>query len=592
MASPLVYLPKYMWKYAGEFRKYVVLAVVLKVIAELIALTEPLIIGKIFNSIQLSASNSSFLPSAIKSFSLLLVIMLANWMFHGPSRVLEKRNAFFIRKNYKKEMFERVLHLPAGWHRDHHSGDTIDKINKASDALFDFSGSTFTILESATKLAGSIIILTFFDWRVSLVSIGISALAILTLAGFDRKIVKAYKAVFKAENRMASGIHDYISNVMTVITLRLRPRVSREIEARSMAGYLAYQRGNVLVEIKWFWASFLISLMVVSTLIMSAYTSYTTTGVILIGTLFTLYRYLQGVGETFYVFAWRYGEIIREHAAVRAAEGIEKSFLGLPSAKERFLPANWKTVLIKKLNFSYRSEDRSGSKGGQLIGISLSIERGKKIALIGESGSGKSTTLSVLRGLYTPYGAQVFCDGKKLPYGAAHLYEHITLVPQDPEIFNTTIEDNITMGLSVPKKELEHAIEITRFQSVVTRLRKGLKTNIMEKGVNLSGGEKQRLALARGILAARDSDFLFLDEPTSSVDTSNELAIYENIFRELKEKTIISSIHRLHLLRHFDYIYYFKDGRILTEGTFHSMLEDGHFKVLWKQYHAEAAIKD
>lgn len=576
-----------MWKYAGELRKYVVLAVALKVVAEIISLMEPLVIGRVFNSIQFFTSDPSFLPQVIKSFGLLLVITLAFWIFHGPSRALEKRDAFFIRKNYKKEMFDRVLHLPAEWHRDHHSGDTIDKINKASEALFDFSGSTFTIIESVTKITGSIIILVFFDWRASLVSFGISAIAIFSIARFDRKIVKGYKAVFKAENRLASGIHDYISNVMTVITLRLRPKVSREIDSRSMAGFAAYQKNNIITEVKWFWASFLISLMVVSALIMSAYTSYTTTGVILIGTLFTLYRYLQGVGETFYMFAWRYGEIIREHAAVRAAEDIEKSFFNLTSVKERFLSANWKIILIKKLNFSYHLKDKSNSNGGRLVDISLAIPRGKRIALIGESGSGKSTTLSVLRGLYHSQGAQVFCDGKKMKHGAAHLYEHITLVPQEPEIFNTTIEDNVTMGISVSKKEIEKAIEIARFQSVVARLPKGLRTNIMEKGVNLSGGEKQRLALARGILAARDSDFLFLDETTSSVDTFNELQIYENIFRELKGKTIVSSVHRLHLLRNFDYIYYFKDGQILTEGTFHSMLKDEYFKVLWEQYNTE-----
>ena len=92
---------------------------------------------------------------------------------------------------------------------------------------------------------------------------------------------------------------------------------------------------------------------------------------------------------------------------------------------------------------------------------------------------------------------------------------------------------------------------------------------------------------ARGILAARDSDFLFMDEPTSSVDTENEIKIYERIFEKLKKKTIISSVHRLHLLRYFDYIYYFKDGKLLTEGTFRTLLEDENFKALWEKYKSD-----
>jgi ABC-type multidrug transport system fused ATPase/permease subunit len=108
---------------------------------------------------------------------------------------------------------------------------------------------------------------------------------------------------------------------------------------------------------------------------------------------------------------------------------------------------------------------------------------------------------------------------------------------------------------------------------VLARLPAGLKTDIAEKGVNLSGGEKQRLAVARGVFAARSSDIILLDEPTSSVDPVNELLMYEKIFSEFADRCIVSSIHRLHLLRLFDHVIVMQEGRIVEEGAPHTLLQ-------------------
>jgi ABC-type multidrug transport system fused ATPase/permease subunit len=134
-------------------------------------------------------------------------------------------------------------------------------------------------------------------------------------------------------------------------------------------------------------------------------------------------------------------------------------------------------------------------------------------------------------------------------------------------------------------KEIAHFIKLAAFSDVVTRLPHGLESNIVEKGVNLSGGEKQRLALARGLLASKDKEIVLLDEPTSSVDFHNELKIYENIFKSMPEKTIISSIHRLHLLSLFDNIYFFKDGKIVANGNLEQLKNNSKdFQELWNKY--------
>jgi ABC-type multidrug transport system fused ATPase/permease subunit len=204
---------------------------------------------------------------------------------------------------------------------------------------------------------------------------------------------------------------------------------------------------------------------------------------------------------------------------------------------------------MRNISFTY---DKQG-KITHIDKANFNFEKGQKIALVGESGSGKSTILSLVRGLYKPESGEIYCDGKLLPQGVAHIRDEVTLIPQEPEIFNNSFKYNITMNLDVKDFELNKAIEMAQLKPVIEKLPNGLDTSVMEKGVSLSGGEKQRLALARGLLAAEKSEILLLDEPTSSVDSMNELKIHENVFKEFKDKTIISSIHRLHLLEKFDY---------------------------------------
>jgi ABC-type multidrug transport system fused ATPase/permease subunit len=158
----------------------------------------------------------------------------------------------------------------------------------------------------------------------------------------------------------------------------------------------------------------------------------------------------------------------------------------------------------------------------------------------------------------------------------------VTLFPQDPEIFENTILYNITLGLPFHKEDIMKVCEAAMFVDVIQNLPHGLETHIQEKGVNLSGGQKQRLALARGILSARTSDIILLDEPTSSVDPKTEVLIYEKMFSCFSDKAIISSLHRLHLLNRFDYVYIMDQGRIVDHGTFDHLKSNSQiFQKLW-----------
>ena len=402
----------------------------------------------------------------------------------------------------------------------------------------------------------SLAVLTFFDWRASIIASVAAIVAVFILVQFDVTVQKKYKKVFKAENFVATAVHDYISNVMTVISLCLKSRVLHVIDDRGTKGLTPHLEGTTINEWKWFVTNFIISIMTVAVIGLYAYRSYMASGTIVMGTLFILYQYLHTVGVTFYNFAYFYGEMVKRSSAVHAAKVIDDDYDALPHKNIVSLPLSWKSLLIQDLSFSYKdmqienATDKNTTESTARMhvnNVTFILHRGQKIAFIGESGSGKSTALALLRGLYEADVARVLCDNQELADGLKHLSDVTTLIPQDPEIFNATVVENVTMGLKSDDEVVHRMMNLARFDVVLPRLANGIETNVMEKGVSLSGGEKQRLALARGLFVGLESDILLLDEPTSSVDSANEIVIYEGIFKEFAEKTIVSSIHRLHL---------------------------------------------
>jgi len=587
MTHPLVNAIKTEWNYLGKRKRLFVFYMFLFVIAGTVSLLTPYVVGTIFNSIQESITSRQEIYKLIFKIFLLLVISFIFWMIHGPARILEQITSFHVKKNYINDKIRIVLKLPVKWHKDNHSGDTIDKINRASGALEEFSGHmTFDLIYGIISFFGSIIVLFFIDWKIGLFAFLFSSTILLIISRIDKNLDKKYRKLNEYNNKLSATIFDYISNILTVITLRLRKTISEEIESKQIASYKTFRGASIVNEIKWGVASVAIQVMIVVALIYKTYTEFNTTGIILIGTLYMVYGYLSNVGETFYKFAYLYGNIVRSNARIVGANPLDEEYKKLESFEEGRIPRGWKEIKFKNISFAY---DQKGKKK-HLDNVSLKFKKKEKIALVGESGSGKSTILSLIRGLYKIEKGEIYCNDVPLESGINRVKEQVTLIPQEPEIFNNTFRYNITMNLFTNEEDLKKIIQISQLKPVVDKLPNGLDTNVMEKGVSLSGGEKQRLALARGLLAAKKSEIILMDEPTSSVDSLNEMRIHEQVFEEFKNKTIISSIHKLHLLDKFDYIYLFSEGKIIGHGTFEELKNNPVFNKMWRRYNREKLL--
>ncbi|MGE0793323.1 MAG: ABC transporter ATP-binding protein [Candidatus Woesearchaeota archaeon] len=578
--NPIIFLFSREWKFSEGNRNKLVLAWFMFFIANFIDFFEPMIIGYVLNDIQNNGINSNNIASILILLGIFASLTVGFWIFHGPARVIENNNAFMARANYRKYMMDGTMNLNASWHTNHHSGDTIDKIEKGAQGLYDFASTNYELIETLVRLVGSYVALSYFNLPSAYIVIFIVIMAGFIILKFDQTLIKQYKTIFGAENKLSEKVYDIISNITTVIILRIEKLVSKEIWKKIMWPYSIYLKNIKLNELKWFLVSMCGTLMTITILGSYIYSAYTSNNLVMLGTIFVLYTYVNRITDIFFRFAYRYAHIVRWKTKVQNSEEVSNDFQDMKKNKNGLLSKKWNNIEIKDLEFSY--EDQKNKK--HLNKINLFIKRGQRIALVGESGSGKTTTLKVIRELYPITAGKILLDGNELK-GFKEISSNISLIPQEPEIFTTTIKENITVGVNYSMNEVKKFSKLARFDDVAERLPNKYESSIVEKGVNLSGGEKQRLALARGLMASKDKEMILLDEPTSSVDSKNELEIYQNIFSHFKNKTILSSIHKLHLLILFDRIYYFKRGKIFAEGTFLELIDKSpEFKKLWEKY--------
>ncbi|OGH77625.1 MAG: hypothetical protein A3G08_02365 [Candidatus Magasanikbacteria bacterium RIFCSPLOWO2_12_FULL_47_9b] len=583
--TPLIFLPKKTWEYSKGNRAQVVLYFVLFAIANIIMLAETLVIAWLLNTIQRQGVHAENLRFIIALLLLIIAVNIGFWVFHGPARVIETRNAFIVRAQYQQYLIDGVMALPVEWHTDHHSGDTIDKIEKGTKALYQFSSDSFMVIEAVVRLVGSGVALAYFHPPSLFIVFGLVFITAFVILGFDKILVPQYEKLFRAENGIAEKVYDTISNITTVIILRVEGLISKTIVKKIFAPLPLFVKNSKINEWKWFLVTMCSTGMIVLVLFSYMYQTVSVGGVVAIGIIYALYGYVQKISDLFYRFAFMYSDIVQQKTAVMNAEELTQEFKNKKTVKQVSLRREWRALSVKNLRFSYHKEDGADL---HLDGISFSIQNGERIALIGASGSGKTTLLKILRGLYKPNHIELFLDDAPLKHGFESISSEIALIPQDPEIFATTIKENITIGVDHTIKKITRYTDMARFTDVVSRLPKKFDSSIVEKGVNLSGGEKQRLALARGLLASEDKSIVLLDEPTSSVDSRNELAIYKNIFQTFEDKVIVSSIHRLHLLSLFDTIYFFDKGKIIASGSLEYLLQTSmEFQELWKKYHSK-----
>jgi ABC-type bacteriocin/lantibiotic exporter with double-glycine peptidase domain len=510
------------------------------------------------------------------------------YIFHFFGTIMIKKYAFLTRIKYKKYLLKNVFDLNLNWHNNQKSGDVIDKINKSSENLYLFIYQIMEITNVLINVIGIAIIISFYNIHLIYIFIIFFILLIFIIFKFDKKLVPKYKKLNLYENKIAEKTYDYISNISTILILKIKKNVLINIFKELENPLKLDISKNILNEKKWLVTSTFTDILKIIPLISYILITYFNNYLVEFGTITMIYAYSERMSYRFYVFTDIYNRLIILKSGVKNCEIIEKEF-GLMKKIESKKIESWEKLNFKNIIFKYEKN----SKKNNLDIENFEINKNEKIAIIGESGSGKTTFLKILRGLYENTKCELFVNKKYYSNNIKDIENNTMLIPQEPEIFSNTILNNINMEIDeYDEKYVKKFCDMAQISKVIEKLPNKFLSNVNEKGVNLSGGEKQRLALARALLFSKNSDIILLDESTSSVDSKNEIKIYENIFKNFKNKTFISTIHKLNLLYFFDKIYIFKNGKIEDSGSYQYLLKNNKkFKKQIEKYNLKLKSK-
>ena len=224
-------------------------------------------------------------------------------------------------------------------------------------------------------------------------------------------------------------------------------------------------------------------------------------------------------------------------------------------------------------NVTYKYPD---SKKTLINNLNLTIKKGEKIAIVGETGSGKSTIIKLIIGLLKDYQGKILISSEELAkLNLNELYNHITYISQESHIFSGTLRENIVFDKKATDEEIQKVLKLVFLEKFYQRLENGLDTELGERGVKISGGERQRVALAR--LFFENTNLIILDEATSALDNITEKKVMTNIMQNSKDKTLIIIAHRLETIKNVDKILVLSSGEIIEKGTYQELLNNKNY---------------
>jgi ABC-type multidrug transport system fused ATPase/permease subunit len=579
-ASSAANLYRSIWRHGAGARWTMLAAVALLLVATAVKLALPWLAGEAVNALQ-RGGESAYLVAAGWVLAVVAVYVVA-WAFHGPGRVLERTVGVRVRQNVSDALYDKLVQAPLAWHERQHSGEIQRRLTQASLALHEFAQSQFVYLQIAVNFVGPLVALSLLSALTGWIAfVGYVVVGVIVLR-FDRALVRLAARENDAERRYGAGLLDALGNIATLTGLRLQGPMRTLLAKRLEAIFAPLKRSIVVNEMKWC-AVDLLSVVLTWTLV-AAYVWQTRHrgNPVLIGSVFMIYTYAQQAGGVIGSMAANFASFARTRADYASADAIWQA--PVKRAPGAAVDPDWRRIDVVDLVYRHAASPGTGQpdaatptgdaandarlepRAPGLLGASLSLARGERIALVGPSGSGKSTLLRVLAGLYEPQGGHLAVDGV-VRIGLADLGSIGTLIPQEADVFEATVRENLSFGAPCHDADLHRVLHAACFEGVLQDLPQGLETPLTERGCNLSGGQRQRLGLARGLLAARDASLLMLDEPTSALDPVTEHRVLARLTEAFDHACIVATVHRMELLAHFDRVVLMLDGRVADQGS-------------------------
>jgi ATP-binding cassette subfamily B protein len=477
--------------------------------------------------------------------------------------------------DFRGDLFRHAQRLSLAFHDQKRSGPLIYAINFQADAAAGIVLAVPPLLESLLTLVGMLIITFLIDWRLALLSLAVVPPLFYSIRFYANHIEERLRKVKELEEVSLSIIHEAISMLRVIVAFgredyefkRFRRQGETAVDARVA---LTVRQTLFTLAVKLITGIGIAAVLGVGAVEVSHQR-------VTLGQLLVIMAYIAMVYKPLEAISYTLGSLQNNFVNMEMASElleIQPEIQDKPGAID--IARARGEVEFRDICFSYTGRQDT------LADISLKASAGEVVAIVGPTGAGKTTLVSLIARFYAPSGGQILLDGRDVnDISIKSLRDQISMVLQEPMLSSGTVADNIRYGrLDATTDEIIKAAQAANAHEFITRLPQQYETQIGERGAQLSGGERQRICVARAFL--KDAPILILDEPTSSIDSKTEAVILDALDLLMEGRTTFMIAHRLSTVRKADKILVMDQGRLAEQGTHDELIRLGG---LYKQLH-------
>lgn len=560
------------------FRYRFLLATLLRMIGDISRLYPTYVFAQIISLLTKGDS-----PDLFRKILFLLSTSAVAYLVYIFSRELAKYFGYQVAErvqlNVQLKTLRHLFRLDLIWHERENSGNKLKRMQKGGEGIGVILRIWITnLIEVSVNFVGITYIIATFDKKISLILIGFMIVHYFLSLKITKRAVAMENLVNIGEEKFYGVAYEAVNNIRSVKVLGMSLPLLARVSTRADAVF-----ANIRKRIFWYRTREVV-LSIYGNGFMLVMVTFISWGVI-------AHRYDIGFLVLFFQYFYKIWENVEELSRVTqdflaAKIGVARMVMTLnepliidAEAGKLDFPVDWKEIEVRHLSFSYSKDNPV------LQDISFTIRRGEKIGIVGISGAGKSTLFKLLLKEHERFDGEILIGGVPLKdIKHSSFYRYSAVVLQDTEVFNFKLRDNITLANADRADDeglLHKAITVAHVANFLEKLPRGLETLIGEKGVKLSGGEKQRVGIARAVF--KDPQMLFLDEATSHLDTESEGKIRDSLHRFFQSVTAIVIAHRLSTIKEMDKILVLEKGRIIEAGSFEELYAmKGRFYELWE----------
>jgi ATP-binding cassette subfamily B protein len=475
----------------------------------------------------------------------------------------------WVTHDLRRALYNHIQRLSLAEYDQTRTGDLITRVTSDIAAIQDFVNSALLgMLVNTLTLVGMVGVMFYINWRFTLIALSVAPALFLIVYYYTRRIKKASRAVRKKESELVSVVEEVLTSVRVVKAFTREDYELHRFESQSLENVETALRARSL-KAK---LSPLVEIIVAggTCLVLGYGARLALAGQLSAGVLIVFLLYLGKMYKPMRELSKMTDTVSKAvvgYERIQEVLDIESQVRDLPRARRA--PKLKGAIEFDHVSFNY--------DGGNpvLKDISFQILPGQVAALVGPSGTGKTTIASLIPRFYDPQSGQVRIDGKDIRrFKLKSLREQISFVLQETLLFRATVWENIAYGRpGASQREIVRAAQLADAHEFIVKMAEGYDTLVGERGVTLSGGQRQRIAIARAII--RNTPILILDEPTAGLDAASEEAVIKALDRLMKGRTSVVIAHHLNAIRHADVIFVIKDSELVERGTHKELLRAG-----------------